>query len=356
MKIAAIGAVSFAVLSGINYLLEGGLGSILSACSKKEELEPVPEPPQRPMPSNAEIKQSIDDLLELGDELVYDNGMDHRAEVLGLASMIYRTLNEGRTLEQDNPVIKFMTNDEWTQKTSTPDNFNKRNVYGFSDRESENRELVVYVKGNVHVLEALQTVAHETGITHVRRAQDRKIVRSDYTNWDFSMQESAGYLLEAAFLRKMEEVGFGATRYANTEKNVSYIKQMLESYIWKNSEKDEYFDNEGQLKTDKMMDSDITLGKWYGPAMFALDPTLADVKKRIELRGRTIPEENMTLIRRLANMNPDDFPSHFKSFLNASTHGYVLDWTVQLLTSSARLNGNEPYPYPSLFFPIDLLP
>ena len=310
-----------------------------------------------PPPTNADIKQSIDALANI--PVVYDpdQGINKTSSVVQSANLLNRALY-GKTLADENIDVHMLSEKEWLQKTGVTRHQRLRGAIGFTDWDTpsggaeQGARIGLYIRASGDSLTVLRSLAHEAGKAKVaaiwgfQRLPDNNEEAQEVIKWYLPGLESAGYMNDTAFLRRMEEAGFDKSRYGKTEENMARIGVVLLDRIFITFDQSTHFNAEGKLIADND-GTGLLLGNWTRYFIVANDKTFGDARREFENAGRVNSQHYVRMLGMLAGMDIKDLSAYLRSVITAENFTPVTNWYIVMLTRPLRLDGTQSFSVPT---------
>jgi|GEM_PF-6432797 len=325
---------------------------------------PKPTPPPTatatptPPPSNADIKRAIDALADASVVYDPDQGLDKTSSVLQSADLLNRALY-GKTLAEENIVVHLLSEKQWLQKTTEGGKFERlRDAIGITDWDtpSANAEkgarMSLYIRASRDGLTVLRSLAHESGKARMAAAWGAQQLPADKQEaeeaikWYLPGLETAGYINDSAFLRRMEEAGFDRAKYANTDLNKARIQFALANVIFLLSDQDKFFAADGKLAADNDY-TGYVIGNWARYFIVANDKAFSDARSEFETSGRIRSRYYVGMLAMFTKMDIKDLSVYMRSMITGQNFTTVTNWYMVILASPSRLDGTESFSIPT---------
>lgn len=310
-----------------------------------------------PPPTNADIKQSIDALANI--PVVYDpdQGIDKTSSVVQSANLLNRALY-GKTLAEENIDVHMLGEKEWLQKTAEAKYQRLRDAIGITEWATpsgdaeKGAKIGLSIRASRDGLTVLRSLAHEAGkaklasIWGLQQLPENKQEAEEAIKWYLPGLESAGYMNDTAFLRRMEEAGFDRARYANTDLNKARIQFALVNIIFLLSDQSKFFAADGKLAADNDY-TGYVIGNWAKYFIVANDKTFGDARREFETSGRISSRYYTGMLTMFAKMDIKDVSTYMQSMITDQNFTGVTNWYMVILAGPLRLDGTESFSIPT---------
>lgn len=308
--------------------------------------------------TNAVIKQAIDALADT--PVVYDPdlGIDKTSQVLQSANLLNTALY-GKTLAEENITVHLLNEKEWLQKTTEGGKYERlRDAIGITDWDTPSGNAEPGAKAGVSIrasrdgLTVLRSLAHEAGKAKLASIWGSQQLPADRREaeeaikWYLPGLETAGYINDSAFLRRMEEAGFDRARYANTDLNKARIQFALVNAIFLLSDQDKFFAADGKLAADNDY-TGYVIGNWARYFIVANDKTFGDARREFETSGRIDSRYYVRMLDLFAHMKVKDVATYMQSMITDQNFSAVTNWYMVILAGPLRLDGTQLFSLPT---------
>jgi len=311
-----------------------------------------------PSPTNADIKRAIDALADT--PVVYDPdlGIDKTSQVLQSANLLNTALY-GKTLAEENVVVHLLSEKQWLQKTAEGGKYERlRDAIGITDWDTPSGDaekgarIGLYIRASRDGLTVLRSLAHEAGKAKLASIWGSQQLPADRREaeeaikWYLPGLETAGYINDSAFLRRMEEAGFDRARYANTDLNKARIQFALVNAIFLLSDQSKFFAADGKLAADKDY-TGYVIGNWARYFILANDKSFSDARSEFETSGRISSRYYVRMLAMFARMDIRDVSTYMQSMITNQNFSAVTNWYMVVLASPLRLDGTQSFSLPT---------
>lgn len=311
-----------------------------------------------PPPTNADIKRAIDALADASVVYDPDQGTDKTSSVLRSADLLNRALY-GKTLAEENVVVHLLSEKQWLQKTAEGGKYERlRDAIGITDWDppSGNAEkgakMSLSIRASRDGLTVLRSLAHEAGKAKLAAVWGAQQLPADKREADEAIKwylpglETAGYINDSAFLRRMEEAGFDWGRYANTDLNKARIQFALANAIFLLSDQDKFFAADGKLAADNDY-TGYVIGNWARYFIVANDRAFSDARSEFEASGRIGSRYYVRMLAMFVRMDVRDLAAYMQSVITGQNFTAVTNWYMVIFASPLRLDGTQSFSLPT---------
>ncbi len=310
----------------------------------------------KPAVTDAEIKASIDDIVNI--QVVYDpeKGIDNRTKIVNAADKLNQS-TYGRPIQEQKWNLIIPSPKEWETKTSEIKLAQSQDLYGagaFTYWDTPSRgatkdgRVVSYINPSQTGLRALNAIAHEKGVSKLLQAWGLQVQTNDQIIYQSIAAEANGYFTDTAFLRRMQEAGINIGRFADTDENKGKIRNALDDKVFEVSRKSLFFSANGRLDTDKLRANDplgVRLGSWLRYFMVVHDPDFTPAKLRFLDNGSAASGDYVEMSDKLIKLGIKNFPDYL-ALINGGNFDTTVDFFKTGLTSPKRLTGSQEFSIP----------